>query len=45
MQIKKTKLMHIEAELTKNTGDVQKFQELIMQKAKVSKMHISLKNG
>ncbi|MDD6402160.1 MAG: DNA primase [Lachnospiraceae bacterium] len=43
--IKKTKLMHIEAELTKNTGDVQKFQELIMQKAKVSKMHISLKNG
>lgn len=43
--IKKTKLAHIDLELTKSTGDVQKFQDLIMLKAKVSKMHISLKNG
>lgn len=43
--IKKTKLARIDYELTQNAGDMAKFQELIMMKAKVSKMHISLKNG
>lgn len=43
--VKKTKLMRIDWELTQNAGDMVKFQELIMMKAKVSKLHISLKNG
>lgn len=43
--IKKTKLMRIDWELTQSAGDMAKFQELIMMKAKVSKLHISLKNG
>ncbi|MBP3621418.1 MAG: DNA primase [Lachnospiraceae bacterium] len=43
--VKKTKLDRIDYELTKNPEDMAKFQELIMMKAKVSKLHISLKNG
>lgn len=43
--VKKTKLARIDMELTKNAEDVVKFQELIVMKAKVSKLHISLKNG
>ena len=43
--VKKTKLDRIDNELTKNPEDMAKFQELIMMKAKVSKLHISLKNG
>ncbi len=43
--IRKTKLDRIEKELSENADDIVKFQELIMMKAKVSKLHISLKNG
>ena len=43
--VKKTKLARIDNELTKSSEDILKFQELIMMKAKVSKLHISLKNG
>lgn len=43
--IKKTKLSRIDWELTQCANDMVKFQELIIMKAKVSKMHISLKNG
>ncbi len=43
--IKKTKLSRIDWELTRCANDMVKFQELIIMKAKVSKMHISLKNG
>ena len=43
--VKKTKLARIDYELGQSAQDVVKFQELIMMKAKISKMHISLKNG
>lgn len=43
--VKKTKMEKIDYELTKNPDDINKFQELIVMKAKVAKLHISLKNG
>ncbi len=43
--IRKTKLARIDYELTQCKDDMSKFQNLIMMKAKVSKLHISLKNG
>ncbi len=43
--VKKTKLARIDYELGQSAQDVVKFQELIMMKAKISKLHISLKNG
>lgn len=43
--VKKTKLAAIEYGLTQCGNDMQRFQELIVMKAKISKLHISLKNG
>lgn len=43
--VRKTKMDRIDYELTKNPDDINKFQELIVMKAKVAKLHISLKNG
>lgn len=43
--VRKTKMARIDYELTQCAGDMAKFQELIMMKAKMSKLHISLKNG
>ena len=43
--VRKTKLSSIDYGLTQCGNDMKKFQELIMMKAKISKMHISLKNG
>lgn len=43
--VKKVKLDRIDRDLNANSNDMVKFQELIMEKAKLSKMHISLNNG
>jgi len=43
--IKKIKSARIDYELSQCANDMVKFQELIMMKAKISKLHISLKNG
>lgn len=43
--VKKTKLARIDYELSQCGNDMARFQELIVMKAKVSKLHISLKNG
>lgn len=43
--VKRTKLDIIDYEMNNNSGDLTKFQKLIADKAKVSKLHISLKNG
>ncbi len=43
--VRKTKLTSIDYGLTQCGNDMKKFQKLIMMKAKISKMHISLKNG
>lgn len=43
--VKKTKLDIIDYELNNISGDMVRFQKLIGDKAKVSKLHISLKNG
>ena len=43
--VKRTKMEMIDYELNQNSGDLSKFQELITRKSKVSKLHISLKNG
>lgn len=43
--VRKTKLASIDYGLTQCGNDMKRFQELIMMKAKISKMHISLKNG
>lgn len=43
--VRKTKLTSIDYGLTQCGNDMGKFQKLIMMKAKISKMHISLKNG
>ena len=43
--IKKIKSARIDYELTQCANDMVKFQELIMMKSKISKLHISLKNG
>ena len=43
--VKKVKLDRIDRDLNANSNDMAKFQALIMEKAKLSKMHISLNNG
>ncbi|MBQ8413339.1 MAG: DNA primase, partial [Lachnospiraceae bacterium] len=43
--VKKTKLANIDLELSQSADDIVKFQELVVKKAKVQKLHISLKNG
>ncbi|MBQ8923702.1 MAG: DNA primase, partial [Lachnospiraceae bacterium] len=43
--VRKTKISYIDWKLPQCTSDVKQFQELIKMKAKVSKLHISLKNG
>ncbi len=43
--VKRTKLEKIEYDLNKNATDPMKLQQLIMDKVKVTKMHISIKNG
>lgn len=43
--VKKTKLMYIDWKLPQCTNDAKQFQELVLMKAKISKLHISLKNG
>ncbi len=43
--VKRTKLEKIEHDLNKNATDPVKLQQLIMDKVKVTKLHISLKNG
>lgn len=43
--VKKTKIARIESELSTCGNDMARFQELITMKAKLSKLHISLKSG
>ena len=43
--VRKTKLTRIDTELAQCSNDLKKFQELIVMKAKVPKLHISIKNG
>ena len=43
--VKKTKLAKIDYDLTQCGNDMVKFQQLIVNKANISKLHISFKNG
>ena len=43
--VKKTKLGFIDWKLPQCTNDAKQFQELVIMKAKISKLHISLNNG
>ncbi|MGN0435208.1 MAG: DNA primase [Wujia sp.] len=43
--VRKVKLDKIDRELAESSGDMAKFQQLIMTKAKLNKLHISLNNG
>ena len=43
--VRKTKLARIDSGLASCGNDMKQFQELIMMKAKISKMNISLQNG
>lgn len=43
--VRRVKLDKIDRELSSSAGDMAKFQKLIMDKAKMGKLHISLRNG
>ncbi|MBQ9608323.1 MAG: DNA primase [Lachnospiraceae bacterium] len=43
--VRKAKISYIDWKLPQCTNDVEKFQDLIKMKARISKLHISLKNG
>lgn len=43
--VKKTKLGFVDWKLPQCTNDAKQFQELVIMKAKISKLHISLNNG
>lgn len=43
--VRKVKLDKIDMELSRSSNDMMKFQNIILEKAKLSKLHISLKKG